>query len=115
MQDCRRYLAFQRKSQRFKACAIGQSTKGLILVLLNSSQQPHTCIPATMKNVNLPYRETENYGVSGGPNRIGQGIESITAVFMLFLAMREDGFETIMVNCNPETVSTDYNISIDFT
>ncbi len=49
--------------------------------------------------------------LGGGPNRIGQGIEFDYCCVHAALAMREMGFETIMVNCNPETVSTDYNIS----
>ncbi len=49
--------------------------------------------------------------LGGGPNRIGQGIEFDYCCVHAALAMREDGFETIMVNCNPETVSTDYDIS----
>ena len=49
--------------------------------------------------------------LGGGPNRIGQGIEFDYCCVHAALAMREDGFETIMVNCNPETVSTDYNVS----
>ncbi len=49
--------------------------------------------------------------LGGGPNRIGQGIEFDYCCVHAALAMREEGFETIMVNCNPETVSTDFNIS----
>ncbi len=49
--------------------------------------------------------------LGGGPNRIGQGIEFDYCCVHATLAMREDGFETIMVNCNPETVSTDYDTS----
>jgi carbamoyl-phosphate synthase large subunit len=49
--------------------------------------------------------------LSGGPNRIGQGIEFDYCCVHAALAMRESGYETIMVNCNPETVSTDYDIS----
>lgn len=49
--------------------------------------------------------------LGGGPNRIGQGIEFDYCCVHAALAMREDGYETIMVNCNPETVSTDFNIS----
>ncbi len=49
--------------------------------------------------------------LGGGPNRIGQGIEFDYCCVQAALAMRELGFETIMVNCNPETVSTDYDIS----
>ena len=49
--------------------------------------------------------------LGGGPNRIGQGIEFDYCCVHASMVLREDGFETIMVNCNPETVSTDYDIS----
>ncbi len=49
--------------------------------------------------------------LGGGPNRIGQGIEFDYCCVHAALALKEDGFETIMVNCNPETVSTDYDTS----
>ena len=49
--------------------------------------------------------------LGGGPNRIGQGIEFDYCCVHAALALRQDGFETIMVNCNPETVSTDYDTS----
>jgi len=49
--------------------------------------------------------------LGGGPNRIGQGIEFDYCCVHAVQALREDGFETIMVNCNPETVSTDYDTS----
>ncbi len=49
--------------------------------------------------------------LGGGPNRIGQGIEFDYCCVHAALALREDGFETLMVNCNPETVSTDYDTS----
>lgn len=49
--------------------------------------------------------------LGSGPNRIGQGIEFDYCCVHAVLALREDGYETIMVNCNPETVSTDYDIS----
>ncbi|MCL2655830.1 MAG: carbamoyl-phosphate synthase large subunit [Betaproteobacteria bacterium] len=49
--------------------------------------------------------------LGGGPNRIGQGIEFDYCCVHAALALREDGYETIMVNCNPETVSTDYDTS----
>ena len=57
---------------------------------------------------------TENQKImvlGGGPNRIGQGIEFDYCCVHAAFAMREDGYETIMVNCNPETVSTDYDTS----
>ncbi|MDA9901614.1 carbamoyl-phosphate synthase large subunit [Gammaproteobacteria bacterium] len=59
----------------------------------------------------LPSNRDKIMVLGGGPNRIGQGIEFDYCCVHAALAMREDGFETIMVNCNPETVSTDYNIS----
>src|SRR5208282_1763476 len=49
--------------------------------------------------------------LGGGPNRIGQGIEFDYCCVHASMALKEDGFESIMVNCNPETVSTDYDIS----
>jgi carbamoyl-phosphate synthase large subunit len=49
--------------------------------------------------------------LGGGPNRIGQGIEFDYCCVHAAFALRDDGFETIMVNCNPETVSTDYDTS----
>jgi len=49
--------------------------------------------------------------LGGGPNRIGQGIEFDYCCVQAALALRDDGYETIMINCNPETVSTDYDTS----
>ena len=49
--------------------------------------------------------------LGGGPNRIGQGIEFDYCCVQASMALREEGFESIMVNCNPETVSTDYDVS----
>src|SRR5213596_2096632 len=59
----------------------------------------------------LPTRRKKVIVLGGGPNRIGQGIEFDYCCVHAALALREDGYETIMVNCNPETVSTDYDIS----
>jgi len=59
----------------------------------------------------LPTDRRKVIVLGGGPNRIGQGIEFDYCCVHAALALREDGFETIMVNCNPETVSTDYDIS----
>jgi carbamoyl-phosphate synthase large subunit len=58
-----------------------------------------------------PTRRRKIMILGGGPNRIGQGIEFDYCCVHAALALREDGFETIMVNCNPETVSTDYDTS----
>lgn len=59
----------------------------------------------------LPSARKKIIVLGGGPNRIGQGIEFDYCCVHAVLAMREDGYETIMVNCNPETVSTDYDTS----
>ena len=59
----------------------------------------------------LPSDKKKIMVLGGGPNRIGQGIEFDYCCVHAALALREDGFETIMVNCNPETVSTDYDTS----
>ncbi len=59
----------------------------------------------------LPSTRDKIVVLGGGPNRIGQGIEFDYCCVHAALALREDGFETIMVNCNPETVSTDYDTS----
>ena len=59
----------------------------------------------------LPTNRKKIMVLGGGPNRIGQGIEFDYCCVHAAMAMREDGYETIMVNCNPETVSTDYDTS----
>ena len=59
----------------------------------------------------LPSDKKKIMVLGGGPNRIGQGIEFDYCCVHAALAMRQDGYETIMVNCNPETVSTDYDTS----
>ena len=59
----------------------------------------------------IPTNNKKIMVLGGGPNRIGQGIEFDYCCVHAALAMREDGYETIMVNCNPETVSTDYDTS----
>ncbi len=59
----------------------------------------------------LPTDRKKIMVLGGGPNRIGQGIEFDYCCVHAALVLREDGYETIMVNCNPETVSTDYDTS----
>ncbi|MBE9562671.1 MAG: carbamoyl-phosphate synthase large subunit, partial [Proteobacteria bacterium] len=59
----------------------------------------------------LPTQREKIIILGGGPNRIGQGIEFDYCCVQASLALRKDGYETIMVNCNPETVSTDYDTS----
>lgn len=58
-----------------------------------------------------PGHERKVVVLGGGPNRIGQGIEFDYCCVHAAMALREDGYQTIMVNCNPETVSTDYDVS----
>lgn len=57
------------------------------------------------------FKKTKIMILGGGPNRIGQGIEFDYCCVHASMALKSDGYETIMVNCNPETVSTDYDIS----
>jgi carbamoyl-phosphate synthase large subunit len=59
----------------------------------------------------LPSERKKIVVLGGGPNRIGQGIEFDYCCVHAAMALREDGFETIMINCNPETVSTDFDTS----
>ena len=59
----------------------------------------------------LPTQRDKIIVLGGGPNRIGQGIEFDYCCVQASLALRKDGYETIMINCNPETVSTDYDTS----
>ena len=65
----------------------------------------------TPENESRPTDRTKVVILGGGPNRIGQGIEFDYCCVHAAYALRESGFETIMVNCNPETVSTDYDTS----
>ncbi len=67
--------------------------------------------PEIVENENRPTKKKKIVILGGGPNRIGQGIEFDYCCVHAVQALREDGFETIMVNCNPETVSTDYDTS----
>jgi carbamoyl-phosphate synthase large subunit len=66
---------------------------------------------ATVETEGRPTQRKKIVILGGGPNRIGQGIEFDYCCVHAVQALREDGFETIMVNCNPETVSTDYDTS----
>jgi carbamoyl-phosphate synthase large subunit len=66
---------------------------------------------AVTENEGRPTQKKKIVILGGGPNRIGQGIEFDYCCVHAVHALREDGYETIMVNCNPETVSTDYDTS----
>ena len=78
----------------------------------NSSPSLRTCIPRTRTKTKPTPTDRPKIAILGsGPNRIGQGIEFDYCCCHASFALREDGYETIMVNCNPETVSTDYDTS----
>ncbi len=78
----------------------------------NSQPPPRTCIRPMRRSARpTPSARRKIMILGGGPNRIGQGIEFDYCCVHAAMALREDGFETIMVNCNPETVSTDYDTS----
>ncbi len=86
--------------------------KPLIPAARNSRQAPPTSIRLTKANAKqiLPSRRKVII-LGGGPNRIGQGIEFDYCCVHAAFALKEIGIESIMVNCNPETVSTDYDTS----
>ena len=70
---------------------------------------PYLYAPTTRHDESEPTDGAKVIILGGGPNRIGQGIEFDYCCVHACFALREPGFETIMVNCNPETVSTDYD------
>ena len=74
------------------------------------SSQP-ICILHIQISVNLILQKIKVVILGGGPNRIGQGIEFDYCCVHASMALRDAGYETIMINCNPETVSTDYDTS----
>ncbi len=86
--------------KRVDTCAAEFSTD--TAYLYSSYEEECESLPTSRKKIMV---------LGGGPNRIGQGIEFDYCCVHAALALREDGFETIMVNCNPETVSTDYDTS----
>ncbi|HLS85672.1 MAG TPA: carbamoyl-phosphate synthase large subunit, partial [Burkholderiales bacterium] len=86
--------------KRVDTCAAEFSTK--TAYLYSTYEEECEAAPTERKKIIV---------LGGGPNRIGQGIEFDYCCVHAAFALREDGFETIMVNCNPETVSTDYDTS----
>ncbi len=78
----------------------------------NLNPSPRTCIPRMRTRMSRNPTDKPKIVILGsGPNRIGQGIEFDYCCCHASFALHEDGYETIMVNCNPETVSTDYDTS----
>ena len=80
---------------------------------LYSTYEPSLTVDGVVldSSESLPTKKKKVIILGGGPNRIGQGIEFDYCCVHAVMALREEGYETIMVNCNPETVSTDYDTS----
>jgi carbamoyl-phosphate synthase large subunit len=100
VRDRRRALGIRPVYKRVDTCAAEFATKTAYMY----STYEEECEAQTTDNKKIMV-------LGGGPNRIGQGIEFDYCCVHAALALREDGYETIMVNCNPETVSTDYDTS----
>jgi carbamoyl-phosphate synthase large subunit len=96
----RRELGIRPVYKRVDTCAAEFATS--TAYLYSTYDEECEALPTTRRKIMI---------LGGGPNRIGQGIEFDYCCVHAALALREDGFETIMVNCNPETVSTDYDTS----
>ena len=75
------------------------------------SQTPYFYSTYESENEAIPDQRKKIMILGGGPNRIGQGIEFDYCSVHAVMALKEEGYETIMVNCNPETVSTDYDVA----
>ena len=100
VRERRRTLGVRPVYKRVDTCAAEFATR--TAYLYSTYEQECEAEPTERKKIMV---------LGGGPNRIGQGIEFDYCCVHAALAMREDGYETIMVNCNPETVSTDYDTS----
>ena len=100
VRECRHALGVRPVYKRVDTCAAEFATQ--TAYMYSTYEEECEAEPTTRKKIMV---------LGGGPNRIGQGIEFDYCCVHAALAMREDGYETIMVNCNPETVSTDYDTS----
>jgi carbamoyl-phosphate synthase large subunit len=100
IRDKRHELAVVPVYKRVDTCAAEFSTS--TAYLYSTYEEECEAAPTNRRKIMI---------LGGGPNRIGQGIEFDYCCVHAALQLREDGFETIMVNCNPETVSTDYDTS----
>jgi carbamoyl-phosphate synthase large subunit len=100
LRELRRKLGVQPVYKRVDTCAAEFATS--TAYLYSTYEEECEAQPTDRKKIMI---------LGGGPNRIGQGIEFDYCCVHASLALREAGFETIMVNCNPETVSTDYDTS----
>ncbi|CAH1083845.1 carbamoyl-phosphate synthase large subunit [Candidatus Nitrotoga sp. 1052] len=97
---CRHVLGIRPVFKRVDTCAAEFATN--TAYMYSTYEEECEAQPTTRKKIIV---------LGGGPNRIGQGIEFDYCCVHAALALREDGYETIMINCNPETVSTDYDTS----
>ena len=97
---CRHALGIRPVFKRVDTCAAEFATN--TAYMYSTYEEECEAQPTSRKKIMV---------LGGGPNRIGQGIEFDYCCVHAALALREDGYETIMVNCNPETVSTDYDTS----
>ena len=100
VRDCRRALKVRPVYKRVDTCAAEFATG--TAYMYSTYEEECESQPTDKRKIMV---------LGGGPNRIGQGIEFDYCCVHAALCLREDGFETIMVNCNPETVSTDYDTS----
>ncbi|MCV2885946.1 carbamoyl-phosphate synthase large subunit [Aestuariibacter sp. AA17] len=100
VRDVRRQMDIQPVYKRVDTCAAEFATS--TAYMYSSYDEECEAAPSDKDKIMV---------LGGGPNRIGQGIEFDYCCVHAALALREDGYETIMVNCNPETVSTDYDTS----
>src|SRR5438874_5812699 len=100
IRDKRHELKIRPVYKRVDTCAAEFSTS--TAYLYSTYEEECEASPSSARKIMI---------LGGGPNRIGQGIEFDYCCVHAALQLREDGFETIMVNCNPETVSTDYDIA----
>ncbi len=108
IRDKRKALGVRPVYKRVDTCAAEFETN---TAYLYSTYEAHSEFNTSSECEAAPTDKKKIMVLGGGPNRIGQGIEFDYCCVHAALAMREDGYETIMVNCNPETVSTDYDTS----
>lgn len=108
VRNARKALGVRPVYKRVDTCAAEFATN---TAYLYSTYESFSAFDTSSECEAAPTEKKKIMVLGGGPNRIGQGIEFDYCCVHAALALREDGYETIMVNCNPETVSTDYDTS----